>query len=110
MHLQLGTANILFLPPNSIMIPCHPTIEIPAEIHEHLIVKHNKCINSLQQTTVAGLSWSKATIQLPIISTSNFATKHPDINTISIIELIGLEMKKTNNPIHSLTKWETTQP
>jgi hypothetical protein len=26
MHLQLGTNNRLFLLPNSIMIPCHPTI------------------------------------------------------------------------------------
>jgi hypothetical protein len=98
MHLQIGTNNRLFLPPNSIMIPCHPTLEIPAEIHERLIVKHNKCIHSLQQNTVTGLSWTKANTQLPIITTSNFAAEHPDINTISIIELIGLEMKKTQQP------------
>jgi hypothetical protein len=104
MHLQTSTNNRLFLPSSNIMIPCHPTIEIPAEVYERLIVKHNKCIHSLQQSTIAGLGWSKAATQLPVTSTSPFATEHPNINTIRIIELVGLATKLPNNPIHSLTK------
>jgi hypothetical protein len=41
MNIQEGTKNRLFLPIGSIMIPHHPTNEVPPEIHEKLIIKHN---------------------------------------------------------------------
>jgi hypothetical protein len=94
MHIQTCTKNRLGLPPNITMIPCQPTLEIPAKIHERLIIKHNKCFHSLTQGTIAGLSWSKATKQLPITSISQFATSRPDIQTIIIIELIGMIKKR----------------
>jgi hypothetical protein len=103
-NIQQQTRNRLFLPPNSTIIPCYPTHEIPAEIHERLVIKHNKCLASLMQHSVAGLNWHQAQRKLRVRPESKFATAFPNLTTISAIELMGMIIKKPNNPIHSISK------
>jgi hypothetical protein len=55
MNIQEGTKNRLFLPIGSTMLPPHPMNEVPPEIHEKLIVKRNRRLESLSQGSIKGL-------------------------------------------------------
>jgi hypothetical protein len=103
-HIQEEPRNRLFLPLHSIIIPCHPTPEIPAEIHERLIIKHNKCLDSLTQHSITGMTWHQAESKITISPHSKFANAFPSLQTVSAIELMGMTIKKKNNPIHSISK------
>jgi hypothetical protein len=78
-NIQEEPRNRLFLPINSTIIPCHPTNEIPAEIHERLVIKHNKCLDSLMQNSISGMNWHQAESRLQISSDSNFAKAFPSL-------------------------------
>jgi hypothetical protein len=84
-NIQEQTRNRLFLPPNSTIIPCYPTHEIPAEIHERLVIKHNKCLESLMQNSITGITWHQAQSKLRVCPNSKFAKALPDLTTISAI-------------------------
>jgi hypothetical protein len=103
-HIQEEPRNRLFLPQHSTIIPCYPTPEIPAEIHERLIIKHNKCLDTLTQQSVTGMTWHQAERKTLISPHSKFATAFPSLHTVSAIELMGMIIKKQNNPIHSISK------
>jgi hypothetical protein len=77
---------------------------IPAEIHKHLVIKRNKCLESLMQNPITGISWHQAQNKLRVCPESKFAKALPKLTTISAIELMGKIIKKTNNPIHSISK------
>jgi hypothetical protein len=104
MSIQEGTENIPFLPISSTMLPHHPTNEVPPEIHEKLIVKHNRRLASLSQGYIKGLSWIQAEAKLRVIPTSKFAAAYPSITSISEVELLGMVMKRPGNPTHSIAK------
>jgi hypothetical protein len=90
MNIQEGTKNRLLLPIGSTMLPYHPTHEDPPEIHEKLIVKHNRHLESLSQGSIKGLSWIQAEAKLRVIPTYKFAAAYPSITSISAVELLGM--------------------
>jgi hypothetical protein len=109
MNIQEGTKNRLFLPIGSTMLPHHPTNEVPPEIHEKLIIKHNRRLESLSQGSIKGLAWAQAETKLRVIPTSKFAAAYPRITSISAVELLGMVMKRPGNPTHSISRTNTTE-
>jgi hypothetical protein len=76
MNIQEGTKNRLFLPIGSTMLPHHPTNEVPPEIHEKLIVKHNRRLESLSQGSIKGLSWIQAETKFQLQVRSGVPNNH----------------------------------
>jgi hypothetical protein len=85
-------------------MPCYPTPKIPAEIHERLIIKHNKCLDSLTQQSITGMTWYQAERKTTVSPHSKLATAFPSLQTVSAIEVMGMIIKKKTNPIHSISK------
>jgi hypothetical protein len=104
MSIQERTKNMLLLPIGSTMLPPHPTNEVPPEIHEKLILKHNIRLELLSQGSIKGLSRIQVKAKLRVIPNSKFAAAYPIINSISAVELLCMVTKRPGNPTHSISK------
>jgi hypothetical protein len=94
------------IPKTCTILPCMPTSEVPREIHELMIVSHNKTVASMKQGVIYGVDWECAKIEREVNPDSVFGKQQPDITTISSVQLLAhsLSCNDSRNPIHCVSQ------